>query len=709
MFDFDEGRLPEAEAELSRLIAGFPPETAGQERRELCDCLTARATVLRYANRWSDALSDLDFAETLTATLTPFGRKAMLTGIYVTRTKLLMREDTGIQNLDRVHNDLARWRALGGDEWMFEETECELARVKRDWSRVAELSARVSDWLKRKGWPVGEAFARLRTANALLELGELDRAEAELRPAHDFFVRLGPPDRLAAAELALARIFAARGQFDVAWSHAEQAIDLGETLIRHFRSMEDQRRFAADKLEAYGYAFDIALGTGGEDGLWRAWSVAERAKSFYLCQLVANSDVKLFDGVPDGSAERLRELDDAIDALDARNQDGNADAENLMRQRNELAGQYSSILAAAMRANPRWGALRVPPALDLPQLLASLPREWSVLSHYWRKTDAGSVLHLFFADENRRPVHRSVAWTDDELRQVESHRQQLEQHDDKPSLLAFPGSLGGNVFPADVVELLPRDTPLLISSHGVLANMSLHAIPLATNQRLIERCPVLMIPTLALLAVSRERQPEREVLLLGCEQDGFKNRSLKDVPAEIEKLTQLWSARGEVSAALIPPDGSPESCGHAPESWSRFRLLHLACHGKFDVANPLDAALFLGRDRLPAAKFFTMRLNASLVVLSACDVGRRSDRADPAAGGFDEWLGMYVPLFYAGARMLLASRWKANSERGARFMSVFHKALADGDSPPVAMRKACLNPRRGPEPFWSNWTLVGLP
>ena len=112
---------------------------------------------------------------------------------------------------------------------------------------------------------------------------------------------------------------------------------------------------------------------------------------------------------------------------------------------------------------------------------------------------------------------------------------------------------------------------------------------------------------------------------------------------------------------------------------------------------------------MPASTFFRVRLNASLVVLSACDVGRRTNRLEQVAGGFDEWLGIYVPLFYAGSRMLLASRWAANSERGAMFMSVFHEALAAGESPMQAMRKASLHRRRGPEPFWSNWTLVGIP
>ena len=52
MIDFEEGRLPEAEARLSELIESLGTAESPVLRDELCKCLTDRSTVRRYSNRW---------------------------------------------------------------------------------------------------------------------------------------------------------------------------------------------------------------------------------------------------------------------------------------------------------------------------------------------------------------------------------------------------------------------------------------------------------------------------------------------------------------------------------------------------------------------------------------------------------------------------------------------------------------------------------
>ena len=68
-------------------------------------------------------------------------------------------------------------------------------------------------------------------------------------------------------------------------------------LIRRFSSLLDQQRFLVDKLKRYAEAFRIALGNADDDEDYlRAWSIAERSKSFYLCQLLASAGTALFEG-----------------------------------------------------------------------------------------------------------------------------------------------------------------------------------------------------------------------------------------------------------------------------------------------------------------------------------------------------------------------------------------------------------------------------
>ena len=241
--------------------------------------------------------------------------------------------------------------------------------------------------------------------------------------------------------------------------------------------------------------------------------------------------------------------------------------------------------------------------------------------------------------------------------------------------------------------------------------LPLHAVPLTEQKRLIDICPVQYIPTLALLPVSRARKPADKVLLMGCEQDGFGSRPLKQVPQELDNLGQVWSktkAR-KTEKCLLESNDSPEQCGVPLTRWVEFDVLHLACHGDFPEDRPFDANLRLGKDAVRMSEFFGVRLNASLVSLSACSLARQTRQHSGIKLVGDEWVGLYLPLFFAGARGLLASLWDAYSEEAATFMGEMHHALSEGDGLAQAFQKATLRLYGKPEPSWANWYLVGFP
>lgn len=709
MLDFEQGKLPDADARLTANVGQLQADGAPLARRELIDTLIERATVRRYANRWGEALADLNAAVDAAAALPPFPRRAAQMKALHTRAKLLATEGTPVRDLDRSQRDLAALRGLGFEDWFVDELECELARQRRQWAVVAEKSARVATHLRQEGWAAGVAFAGVRTATAWLELGEPDRAESALREPLAFLTAHGPPDQLAQAQLTAARIAAARGNGEDAWSLAARSLDGIDALIRHFRALADQHRFVADKLRYYRHAFDIALAGGGDRALLRAWSVAERAKSFYLCQLVANAEVPLFDGVPRELPARLRALEDELDALErtlAADRTRADRAQALRAERNALYGE-------AMRANPRWAALHTPPALDMAALLPRWTTRHTLASFFWRADDqsdplGAAQLHLFFNARDGTPRHCVSGWTGVQRRALDAAREALDTRGaSDPFLPALPPDLGPRLWPDELVAQLREDATLLISPHGVLGGLALHAARLPGERRLIDLCPVQYAPTFALLAApARARGAGTGVLLLGCEQDGFGSPALPDVTPELDALAAQWPGARPI---VIGPTETPAARGAGIGAWTNARLIHVACHGSFDGADPLDAALLLGADKLRAAEFFGARLTADLVILSACDVGRRAHAWDEVVTAFDEWLGLYLPLFYAGARALVVSRWQANSAKARMFMQRLHECLAAGDAPAAAMRTAGLSMGRARDVFWANWALVGVP
>jgi hypothetical protein len=716
MLDFEAGRLPDAEAALNGLIDTLRAGEAAAVRYELCRALLDRATVLSFAHRWREALADLHAGAETAAQLAPISARAVLVNVHQQRAKLYATRLSPFYDRQAAHQELARLRALGFANWWTEELAADLAYQEGDWQAAAQGYLRLAQALQAEGWTRGVAASRLRAGRALLELGRVVEAERELGAALAFFEAYGPPDLLAAAQIHSARLRLARGEAAPAWKLAQAALCLVEGAIRQFRALFDQQRFVVDKLPYYQYAFAIGLAAGGEAGVWRAWQVAERAKSFCLCQLVANADVPLFEGVDASLLARLKHLEAQLDACEA-GQARASDAAARSRLHDDLvrlSQERDAVLTSLMRAHPRWAALRAPPPLDVQQALQALPPGWAALSYFWQERPSGAILHLFFAGRGDMPRHEQIPWAADEVAALDEARRRLRQlpADQLWSVEELlPSHLVPKIWPDELCTWLHGRRSLLISPHGRLRATPLHALPLASGGCLVQHSGVQYIPTLGLLALARPSQPSSRVLLMGCERDGFGSPPLPEVPQELARLRAIWEARPGVivTACECTPSTRFGAQLPGPERWREFGILHFACHGIFDAERPLDARLRLGQEALRASELFGVKLDAALACFSACDVGGQAEQLDGLDLAGDEWLGLAMPLLYAGARTLLVSLWPANSEQAVAFMEELHRQLSWGHPLAEAFRLAVVDVQDSPVAYWANWYVAGLP
>jgi CHAT domain-containing protein len=109
------------------------------------------------------------------------------------------------------------------------------------------------------------------------------------------------------------------------------------------------------------------------------------------------------------------------------------------------------------------------------------------------------------------------------------------------------------------------------------------------------------------------------------------------------------------------------------EAWN-YGALHLACHGLFDSADPLNSRILLTRDNendgiLTAREIYGTQLNASLVTLSACESGMAS------VENGDELVGLVRGFLFAGASSVLASLWKVDDIATLEIMYRFYRYL----------------------------------
>ena len=118
-------------------------------------------------------------------------------------------------------------------------------------------------------------------------------------------------------------------------------------------------------------------------------------------------------------------------------------------------------------------------------------------------------------------------------------------------------------------------------------------------------------------------------------------------------------------------------------------VLHLACHGRYDVRNPGRSGLVLapgagealpgttGAHLLTTDGLGALALKGALVVLSACSSGLELVR-----GG--ETTGLVTALLKGGAGAIVAARWPVPDHSAMFFMVDFHERVTSDPQAPVA-------------------------
>jgi CHAT domain-containing protein len=142
-----------------------------------------------------------------------------------------------------------------------------------------------------------------------------------------------------------------------------------------------------------------------------------------------------------------------------------------------------------------------------------------------------------------------------------------------------------------------------------------------------------------------------------------------------------------------------------------FQFLHFACHGVLGskesvrpglvlslVGNPAGEDGFLGSDEVT-----NLRLNADLVVLSACRTGEGEVyRAEGVSG-------LARAFLFAGSRGVVCSLWQVDDESTVTLMADLYAGLKAGLPSSEALRQAQLKMIASGEPplHWAPFVLIG--
>ncbi|ACC84981.1 CHAT domain-containing protein [Nostoc punctiforme] len=251
-----------------------------------------------------------------------------------------------------------------------------------------------------------------------------------------------------------------------------------------------------------------------------------------------------------------------------------------------------------------------------------------------------------------------------------------------------------SLFLVPFAALQDADGKYLIEKHTILTSPSIQVLDLTHKQKQrlgtkpIEGKDTLIVgnPTMPFLAPKIGDTPQQLKPLLGAELEAVAiSKLLKTEPLIGKKATEETIVK------------------RLPEA----RFVHLATHGLFDDIQGLNSGIALtpsGKDDglLTASEILDLKLNAELVVLSACDTGRGRISGDGV-------IGLSRSLISAGVPSVLVSLWSIPDAPTALLMTEFYQNLQKGSDKAQALRQAMLKTiQKYPQPkYWAAFTLIG--
>jgi CHAT domain-containing protein len=493
----------------------------------------------------------------------------------------------------------------------------------------------------------------------------------------------------------LGRLYLSERRYEDALPYLREAADLVERLRAEGLRPERRRQIMDEYLPIYENLLICLMRLELYD---EALAVAERGKSRLLLDLLTAQELRPKNAPPELQRRyeellfRARAIADELERPDPPDLPPDARETRraqLRQEHQQVSRELDKVIADIRRADPAF----LPAAQPLThEQIVQLAQEAQTTILSLRVTEEGSYAFLVYPDGSSEAVtipdftlaqleELAVAgWAQDYYTDREGWLQQMEAR-----LSALYRELLSPVHQRLRAKLGAGVHPLLIVPNRALALLPLHACGWDENgQRRywIDEFVIRYAPSLTLFRIlwARERERRRRELLLAVANP---TGDLPFAEYECEQIEAQWGgARAQV---LWREQGTRHA---VLENAASAHLLHFACHGVYDLANPLESPLLLANGETLTLGAMLEQLNlphAQLVVLSACETAL----VNPAEQA-DEHFGLALGPLYAGAPTVWGTLWAVSDVATGLLMGKAYELLGEGISKAAALREAQL-------------------
>ncbi len=579
-----------------------------------------------------------------------------------------------------------------------------------------------------------------------LALGELDRAGERFEQALLHQSAIAPESHMAAKiHHWLGRLHEEREQPVQAAAAYSRALEALERQVYALGGSQDVKAdFRAQHQPFYRRYMDL-LATMDQPA--QAFAVLERSRARGFLNMVAEKTALRSAQLPPDLEKARQKLvsrySDLQRELTKATTDSQKDSLDQLEQRlGDLRWRMDQLMEEMRRRVPRLAALRYPRTLDFEAARSALDPGTAMLSY----SVGGKDTWLFLLRRETPLIALKLPLGRSDLRsRIEEFRSLIQQ--------ARPGSQLGigrqqqlvpaarrlyDALIAPVEDVLDSSRRIAILADGPLQVLPFDALirrsakpssdPNDDVEYLIEWKPIHWVASATVFADLRSNRPgasgpgrrgdgATELAAFGdpaypsspdlnlddpvgsprvrsALRRGFRFRPLPSTRREVKGIAALFSRNASV---FLGEDANEENLKALPPET---RYLHVAAHGFLDHRFPMNSALALAilQDGTTQSEdgllqvweiFESVRIEADLVVLSACDSGLGTELAGEGLNGLTR------AFQFAGAQSVVASLWEVADDATATFMIRFYEFLKSGRSKDEALRRAKIELIRG--------------
>jgi len=524
----------------------------------------------------------------------------------------------------------------------------------------------------------------------------------------------------------LGQCYEKNNQFFKAVACYQKSIDVIDDIRSQIFLDSHKAGFVKDKLEVYEFLLALLYllykKNPSGDFAHLIFHTVERAKARAFLENLRESRVDIRERLDQKLKKEERDLNKKISSIMMELSQGDLSEKRrkeLLMNLRHREDEYMRLISKMRVETPEVANLVSPQPCQVKTIQEKLLDEETVLIEYFLGKKNSFL--IFITNTDLR-VH-SLPSRDSIEKSIKGYLKIISQSPKEE----FKGTLAAERVYKELLSLVDKIIPVLVENLIIVPDGILYYLPFETlifsfhggsgkKKYLIEEYNITYTPSssslLFLLDNTKRRKFTKGLLAFGNPSYNFTSTSNNEGnKSYIQVLKELYSSQGFDCFPLPYSQTEIQNISQYFPKKKRniylereanedivkkitlkdYQVIHFACHGFFDENFPFRSALVLALDKstdedgfLQVREIYNLRMQADLIVLSACQTG--IGKLEKGEG----ILGLPRTFFYAGARSVVSTLWKVEDKTTANFMNFFYKFLSQGRDKARAMKLAKL-------------------